>query len=171
MTSPLATVALAYRYPGEDSHERLAGAVAGLPDGALKDEMTRFVVAISRLDRGEWEELHTRTLDLSPLFVPYVGHVIWGESYRRGAFMAGLRREQLDSGVDAAGELPDHVAPILSYLDRVSEPPADLVEVLPQAVSAMRRELGKAEPDNPYRHLLAATVAAVDARLAEGATP
>lgn len=170
MTSELATVVLGFRYPGPNHAAGLAGAVRGLPVGAVRTEMERFVAGVSRLGLGEWEELHTRTLDLSPLFVPYVGHVAWGESYRRGAFMAELQRAQVDGGVDQAGELPDHLVPILAYIDAIEHPLLDLVEVLAPAVATMRKDLAKTEPDNPYRHLLAAAAAAVDARLAQGAS-
>ena len=169
MNGPLATVALGFRYPADGSLDRLGEAVAALPAGRVRDEMERFLSEISRLDQGAWEELHTRTLDLSPVFVPYVGHLIWGESYRRGAFMAELRRHQREVGIDPEGELPDHIAPILAYLDRVSDPIEDLTESLPKAVAAMLEDLRGSEPASPYRHLLVATAAAVDARLAEGA--
>ena len=84
--------------------------------------------------------------------------------------MADLQRAQWDAGVDQHGELPDHIVPILELLARVGEPPPELVEVLPGAVAAMRKDLRKTEPDNPYLHLLAAAAAAIDARLSQGAS-
>ncbi len=169
MTSAFAALVLAFSYPGHDTIEELRTAIDALPPDGARRELQRYVAEVERLEIGEWEELHTRTLDLSPLFVPYVGHLAWGESYRRGAFMAELQRAQLDAGVDQHGELPDHIVPILGYLDRVDDLLPDLTEVLAPAVSTMRKDLKKAEPDNPYRHLLAAVASAVDARLAEGA--
>ncbi len=169
MTSPLPVLVVALDYPSPDSIAILRTAMEGLDPSPVRTEVSRFVEEIEGLELGEWEELHTRTLDLSPLFVPYVGHLAWGESYRRGAFMAELQRAQLDAGVDQRGELPDHIVPILGYLDRVDDLLPDLTEVLASAVSTMRKDLKKTEPDNPYRHLLAAVASAVDARLAEGA--
>jgi len=148
-------IALAFDYPCPDSLQRLEGEVRGLPVGGVRSELERFVSAVAGLSQGEWEELHTRTLDLSPLFVPYVGHVIWGENYRRGEFMADLKGAMREAGVDTGGELPDHLAPILRYVDVVDAPLADLVEVLAKAVHDMSKELKKAEPANPYRYLLA----------------
>jgi len=86
-----AVVSGAFRYPGPGSFAALQGEVAGMSPSAARNDMGRFVGAIAGLDIGEWEELHTRTLDLSPLFVPYVGHAMWGENYRRGEFMAELK--------------------------------------------------------------------------------
>lgn len=169
MTGELSAVCLAFEYPGPGSAASLDRVIAELPAGNVRSELGSFATAVAALSLGGWEELHTRTLDLSPLFVPYVGHVTWGESYRRGAFMAELQRAQLDAGVDQRGELPDHIVPILAFLDAGGSMP-DLVEVLPDAVGAMRKDLRKAEPDNPYRFVLAAVAAAVESHLSRGAT-
>ena len=77
-------IALAYRYPTADSAKILAEMVEAHSWGVVQRHLERFVDSVSELSLGEWEELHTATLDLSPKFVPYVGHVTWGENYRRG---------------------------------------------------------------------------------------
>ena len=158
---PASVVAMGYRYPNPTRLEPLGAAIEGL-DGAVGRRMARFLQAVGRLELGKWEELHTRTLDLSPLFIPYVGYVVWGENYRRGEFMADLKRDMERCGVDLAGELPDHLDPVLRYLELADPPMADLVEELPRALAMMEKALKKAESDNPYRHLLAATVSVVD---------
>jgi nitrate reductase delta subunit len=151
-------VALGFRYPTPTAAVELDAAVRGVLRGSVERHMRRFVEAVSVLSLGEWEELHTFTLDLSPLFVPYVGHVVWGENYRRGEFMAALNRDMADLGVDVMGELPDHIDPVLRYLAATAAPLEDLVEVLPAAVATMAETLERAAADNPYRHLLAAVV-------------
>lgn len=155
---PAFVVASAYRYPSPSALQPLRASVDEL-HGVVQRHMRRFVDEIGSLTVGEWEELHTATLDLSPLFIPYVGHVVWGENYRRGEFMADLKGAMTRAGVDLGGELPDHIEPILRYLATDPEPLADLVEALPGAVSTMEKTLETAAPDSPYRHLLAATVA------------
>lgn len=167
--SALSATRLGFEYPHPGALDRLLGAIEQLDPGPVRTHLGRFAGAIAEFELGQWEEVHTRTLDLSPLFVPYVGHLAWGESYRRGAFMAELQRAQIDAGVDQRGELPDHIGPILSYLDEVDDPLADLTEVLPSAISTMKADLEKADAGNPYRHLLAAAAAAVHDELAEGA--
>jgi nitrate reductase delta subunit len=152
-------VASGYRYPTPSAAAELSAAIDGIPGGVVERHMRQFFDEVSDLSLGEWEELHTATLDLSPLFVPYVGHVTWGENYRRGEFMADMKGSMTRNGIDLGGELPDHIEPILRYLARVDDPLPDLVEVLPKAVDDMQDTLAKASSDNPYRHLLAATVA------------
>ena len=54
------------------------------------------------------------------------------------------------------GELPDHLIPILRYLDLTSQPLPELVDVLEPAVQRMLSGLRQAEASNPYTHLLEA---------------
>ena len=150
-------IALGYRYPTPTAADELSAAIAADLHGRVAGDMGKFLDGVRGLPLGRWEELHTITLDLSPLFVPYVGHVVWGENYRRGEFMADLKAAMTGAGVDLGGELPDHIEPILRYVSVVPAPRADLIEVLPGAVATMRETLRKASPDNPYCHLLAAT--------------
>jgi nitrate reductase delta subunit len=150
-------IALGYRYPTPSSAAALSAAIDADLSGGIERDMRRFLEGVRALPLGEWEELHTSTLDLSPLFVPYIGHVEWGESYRRGEFMADLKGAMAVAGVDLGGELPDHIEPVLRYLAAAPEPLADLVDVLPSAVGSMRDTLRKAARDNPYCYLLAAT--------------
>lgn len=165
----LTATAAALRYPMPNGISALEAMIDELDPSPTKRELAAFVRRAGELTLGQWEELHTRTLDLSPMFVPYVGHVAWGENYRRGDFMAGLKRAQDQVAVDRFGELPDHLEPVLRYLAATQDPAEDLVEVLPSTIDAMRKDLKKAEKDNPYRHVLAAAAAAVRQRLAEGA--
>ncbi len=161
-------VAECLRYPGPERLEALEEALATVEEHDVRRSLERFVASVGRLALSQWEELHTHTLDLSPLFVPYVGHVVWGENYRRGAFMADLARELAAAGVATEGELPDHLMPVLRYLDTVPAPLGDLIEVLPQALARMRRDLADAEKSNPYLHVLDAAAAAT-AHMAEAA--
>lgn len=150
-------VAQGYRYPTETAAEALGAAIEAGAHGAVEKHMGKFLKEVNKLSLGQWEELHTSTLDLSPQFIPYVGHVVWGENYRRGEFMADLKGAMRGVGVDLGGELPDHIEPILRYLAASSEPLTDLTEALPGAVATMRETLATASRKNPYRHLLAAT--------------
>jgi nitrate reductase delta subunit len=152
-------IALGYRYPTADSAHILAEKVEAYSWGVVQRHLQHFVDSVSELSLGEWEELHTATLDLSPKFVPYVGHVTWGKNYRRGEFMADLKRELAGNEVPLDGELPDHIEPILRYLAVEPHPMSDLVEVLSSSVQSMHKTLKQADPKNPYCELVAATAA------------
>jgi len=166
VTTDTATfVALALRYPTSEGRAMLAAAVAPLPRRGAGRELRRFLDATASLPLVELEELYTRTFDLSPVVVPYVGHLAWGDSYRRGEFMAELNGAMRDVGIDPGGELPDHLEPILRYLAATEELPADLAEVLVPAIVKMEKMLKKAESTNPYRHVLAAARIVADERM------
>jgi nitrate reductase delta subunit len=154
-----AALAAGFRYPGPGSAELLAEAVDALPGGLVRRHFEDFADAVTSIGLDRWEELHTATLDLGPRFAPYVGHAIWADNYQRGAFMAELAAAQAAAGVDPAGELPDHVEPVLRYLAVVDHPLDELTEILPKALRSMEESLGRAEPDNPYRSLLDACIA------------
>ncbi len=147
-------VATAFRYPREGSLEELNSDVAAIEHAGTQRSMKNFMAQVGSRPLDEWEELHTETLDLSPKFAPYVGHAVWGENYRRGAFMADLARSMAENGIELYGELPDHLDPILRYIDTCSEPLSDVVEVLPQALMRMSKELHATDKKNPYRHVL-----------------
>lgn len=163
-----AILAEALRYPAPDRARQLASHVPQIGDETVRKHFALFVEQIKRISLGEWEELHTHTLDLSPAWIPYIGFQMWGESYQRGNFMAILNRQMLDHQVDLDGELPDHLAPVLRYLDVSPQPEPALVEALIPALQKMSAGLRKADQDNPYHHLLAA-IQACCARLAQQA--
>jgi nitrate reductase delta subunit len=156
-----ALLAAGFGYPRKGRIAELRMALDQLESGGARKRFGRFVDAMNELTLAEWEELHTRTLDLGPLFVPYVGYVVWGDNYHRGAFMAELKVAQETFGVDPSGELPDHLEPVLRLLAVADPLPDSLLEMLPGALDKMRSELKAAERDNPYRHLLAA-IAEID---------
>jgi nitrate reductase delta subunit len=166
MMNAFEALAPAYRYPRPGHLEALATAAEAMPNGSAKRSYQKFTNALAQLTLAEWEELHTRTLDLSPLFAPYVGYITWGENYHRGAFLAAMNRAEHEAGIDAEGELADHLDPVLRYLGHVDEPLAELTEVVGPAVAKMHKALKKAEPSNPYVHLLVATRRTVDSELA-----
>lgn len=145
--------AQALRYPFPGHIDTLSTQIATLDGQPGSKEFAKFLTKFQRLLLSEQEELHTRTLDLTPLVAPYVGYQIWGESYKRGEFMADLSREMKAYQIDLEGELPDHLRPILQYLTASSAPLPELIEVLDQAVNTMRKSLKKTDDNNPYLHL------------------
>ncbi|MBT3337068.1 MAG: nitrate reductase [Anaerolineae bacterium] len=146
----LLLMAEALRYPYPNQVDALHKKVSKRNGQLGNDTFANFLKKIHALSLSEQEELFTRTLDLSPLAAPYVGYQIWGESYKRGEFMAELSHEMKKHQIDLDGELPDHLRPILQYISISSSPLPELIEVLEKAIKAMRDSLKKTEKDNPY---------------------
>ncbi len=162
-------LAEAFAYPQPGKAEELRAAVDQLESGTVRKRFARFVDEVAALSPAEWEELHTRTLDLSPLFAPYVGYMAWGDNYQRGEFMAMMKVALEAAGIDGLGELPDHLSVVLKLLGSGEPVPPTLLEVFPVALEKMRKELGAAEKANPYRQLLSA-IAQVDVPEMAGGT-
>ncbi len=107
------------------------------------------------------EELYTATFDMQPVCYPYIGYQLFGESYKRGAFMARLNEAYQDLGYSAGHELPDHLSVVLRFLGLdADERRSDfcrtlLAEGLIPALVKMLQAFGP-ESENPYFGLLSA---------------
>ena len=144
----------ALRYPEPGHLEFLEEGVLMASPGAERQHVADFLAGVRPLSLGAWEELHTRTLDLNPPAAPYLGFQTWGESYQRGAFLAKMSREVVEGEIDAEGELPDHLIPVLRYLAQAESPLPELVEIFEPSVKRMAASLRQSDPANPYLHLL-----------------
>lgn len=78
--------------------------------------LERFQRGLEKLTLEQIEELYTVTFDMQPICCPYVGYHLFGENYKRGAFMARLNEEYRRYGYSTGNELPDHVAGVLRFL-------------------------------------------------------
>lgn len=141
------------RYPAPGHLESLECALPQI-EAQARPGYAGFLRDIQQLSLSEWEELYTRTWDLNPPAAPYVGYQTWGDNYPRGNFMARFNRLLHETGIDSQGELPDHLIPVLRYLGAVAEPLPELLEILPAALERISAALRKADPANPYLHLL-----------------
>ena len=134
----------------------LETSVDALAKGGAEREMRRFMKDVNGMPLGELEEIYTMTFDLSPVVVPYVGHLAYGDSYERGTFMADLKGAMRTVDVDPGSELPDHLDPILRYLAATDEPINSLEPILVPAITKMQKSLKKSNSKNPYLHVLTA---------------
>jgi len=160
----LSFFAEALEYPAPGRLEALMESLNGLPESPGRPEYSAFLKALDRLTLAEWEELHTRTLDLNPEFAPYIGFQIWGDSYQRGNLMSHLNNAMQRERIDLGGELPDHLMPVIRYLDQTGEPIQELGQVFEPALEKMIRKLKKQDANNPYLYLLQAVLNAYQSK-------
>jgi nitrate reductase delta subunit len=78
--------------------------------------MEKACCHLERFSLEQLEELYTITFDMQPVCYPYVGYQLFGESYKRGAFMAQLNETYQACSYSAGRELPDHLSVILHFL-------------------------------------------------------
>ena len=123
--------------------------------------LATFAGALQQRTLENIQELYTTTFDMQPVCYPYVGYQLFGESYKRGAFMAQLNDAYRDFGYSAGQELPDHLPVIVRFLGISSAHRAGtfcqplLLEGVIPALEKMLKMAGEGS-ENPYVGLLAA---------------
>lgn len=130
-----------------------------LPESA--EALEKFVRMLDQLSLEKMRELYTVTFDMQPVCYPYVGYHLYGESYKRGAFMAQLNEAYHTHNYSAGQELPDHLSVILRFIGLDAENRQDdfcnaLIAsgVLPALEKMLK--VFDAETENPYFGLLSA---------------
>ena len=96
---------------------------------------------------GKVQELYTRTFDLDATYHPYVGHHLFGESYKRSAFMVGLKERYKAYDFVVEGELPDHLAVMLRYLS-LCEDDDQVAEIVRDAMVPALEKMIKKDADS-----------------------
>ncbi|MFN8221710.1 MAG: molecular chaperone TorD family protein [Gaiellales bacterium] len=118
--------------PGEAARACATEARAACPEAA--ELLDAFARVADDLPPGVLEEGYTRTFDLDtlsrsePTCYPYVGHYLFDESHKRGAFILGLRKRFRAAGFSDDGELADHLVVLLRFL--ATHPESELAEEL-----------------------------------------
>lgn len=159
---PRLLLAEALRYPGPGRLELLTTAAADLPPGVGKEALVAFTAAVSTLTPEAWEELAARILDLEPRTAPYLGHLLWGDDYRRAQLLARLTVLQREAAIDTDGELPDHLVPVLRLLAARPDAGPEVARELRPALDTWGAQLDALFPGTPYRLLLPALQAAFE---------
>ncbi|HQV93888.1 MAG TPA: molecular chaperone TorD family protein [Anaerolineales bacterium] len=125
------------------------------------DMVEKFANAVEKNSLQRMQELFTTTFDMQPVCYPYVGFHLYGESYKRGAFMAQLNEGYHGIGYSAGQELPDNLSVILRFIgfdseNRYSEFSQALLSdgVLP-SLEKMLKVFGEGS-ENPYFAILSA---------------
>lgn len=141
------------------AEECLDGLKGTYPEVAIAFE--RFLHGLKQRSIEELQELYTTTFDMQPVCYPYIGYQLFGESYKRGAFMAQLNEAYRARGFSAGGDLPDHLSVVLRFLGLdATEREGKFCQALLHsgllpALEKMLKPFG-AQSENPYFWLLSA---------------
>jgi len=129
------------------------------PDAAAFLESFYYTTENRTLE--QMQELYTITFDMQPVCYPYIGYQLFGESYKRGAFMAQLNEAYHVSGYSGGTELPDHVSVVLRFLAQDTARRDEefgralLSEGVIPALKKMVEALGR-QVENPYSSVISA---------------
>lgn len=105
-------------YPREDTVLRCAELARQLPDelAGAAQAFEEFRSEAAARSAADLEELYASTFDVNPACCMYVGYHLFGESYKRGAFMAKLNAEYRTRDFNTGTELPDHLCVMLRFV-------------------------------------------------------
>lgn len=67
------------------------------------------------------EETYMRTFDVQAVCSIYVGYVLFGEDYKRGAVLANLNKEHREAGNKCHNELADHLPNLLKLVPKLED--------------------------------------------------
>lgn len=151
----LALFAEALEYPGPEIAETVGRCEAlvaeGQPEAAAL--LADFRAFTGLVPLGRLQEIYTSAFDLDTLsdldatLYPYIGHHLFGESYKRSAFMTELNSRMRSFGYVVERELPDHLVVLLRFLAACPDEELAAEIVHDAMVPALVRMAGEDEAD------------------------
>lgn len=134
------------------------------------NELGLFMEKSESLSLSERQELYTRTFDLNPVCALEIGYHLFGENYKRGAFLANLRETEAPFDLTQECQLPDYLPVLLRLLTRLDQTDLRNALIADCMIPALEKMLGAlSDSENPYRYLLAAISALL--KLEAGSRP
>lgn len=121
-------------------------------------ELEPFIAFTRSTSLGELEEQFAVTFDNTDERALEVGWHVYGENYTRGSFMATMRRELREHGVEENGELPDHLSHLLPLLARAPEERAKSLVLETVAPAVRKVHLALQKQDSPWAGVLGAVI-------------
>ena len=143
---------LGYPHPRLAAAAGEAAALAGPASAEAAALLRQFQAFAAATLLARLEEIYTGVFELDAVCHPYVGYHLFGESYKRSAFILGLKDRYRPYGLTYGAELPDHLAVILGFLAANRDPcEADVLiaEALQPALARMLASKDDEEPSDP----------------------
>ncbi len=114
-------------------------------------------------EAGQLEEIYTGVFELNPVYYPYVGYHIFGETYKRSVFLLGLKERYAAHGFTCGTELADHLVVMLRFAANCQDPVCAqellrdaLAPALEKMIAQKADEDSAVEGTAAYRQLLCA---------------
>lgn len=128
------------------------------PDGSAA--LIAFQSALETAGVVRFQELYIQTFDFRADCSLYIGHYLFGESGRRGLFLAGLSEKYRERQLPATTEVPDHLSCLFRYL-ATCDPGEEASELIHGCLipAISRMVAANAMVRSPYRVVLEAVLA------------
>jgi len=109
-----------FRYPSDNFVEEVQHCQSFL-DSVYPEagkELKIFTNYILKMNQDDREELFTKTFDVQPICYLDLGYVMFGEDYKRGAFLLSMQYEQQKINNDCGTDLPDNICNVLTLMTK-----------------------------------------------------
>ncbi|MGB3342276.1 MAG: hypothetical protein WBA61_00055 [Aequorivita sp.] len=107
-----------FRYPEEDFMLHLKESQDFLDEfyPVAGNELQLFSEYMNNSQSDEKKELFTKTFDVQPICYLDLGYVMFGEDYKRGAFLLNMKMEQQKINNDCGTDLPDNICNVMDLM-------------------------------------------------------
>lgn len=119
--------------------------------------LANFLFRIENLPLSRLEEVYTETFDINPACHIFAGHILFGESFKRNAFMTALAEEYQKRDFDTGKELVDHIPILLKFLSNFKLDDAFIQDLISDCLVPVFKKMNanfKDDATNPYVPLL-----------------
>ena len=137
------------------------------------EQMTSFLSFVETTPLGRLEEVYTGTFDISPACHIFAGHMLFGESFKRGAFMAGLYEEYQKHDFDTGKELADHIPLLLKFIGKLEPNDTFANELISDCLIPVFQKMNanfEDDSQNPYVPVLRSALVVLEGAVANGQT-
>jgi nitrate reductase delta subunit len=125
------------------------------------ESMASFLTFVENTPFGRLEEVYTGTFDINPACHIFAGHILFGESFKRGSFMARLEEEYQTHHFDKGAELSDHIPVMLKFLSTLDLNNTDANDLIKDCLLPVFQKMNtnfKDNSPNPYLPVLRNTL-------------
>ena len=149
-----------FMYPGKfDIHRAVLEILKTVPETLpeCRSELLKFRALIDAMSGERLEEIYIGAFDVASETCPYIGYQVFGDNFKRGEFLVGLKTMFRKSGFADESDLPDHIAVLLKFIAAIGETTPEVPELVSYAihpaVEKIIRSMEQNPGDNPYIHL------------------
>lgn len=110
-------------YPQDNIFENISGCLKSLESHypEAKSQLESFSNSAHSVDLSSLQELYNFSFDINPVCTLDIGYHVFGESYKRGSFLVGMKKMLKEQGIETKDELPDYLPNILRLLAGISK--------------------------------------------------
>ncbi len=151
-----------FEYPDDNWSLRLEALTAAMRDKHLiNEQLSEFSRKTEAMSLIDLQELYAQSFDLNPNCALEIGYHLFGEDYKRGAFLANLRETEGDLPLGQDQQLPDYLPVLLRLLAHLEDDELRGSLAGHCVIPGVKKIITAFKGANPYVDLLNAVLSAL----------